>query len=165
MTAAEPRTGWMVELDQERCTLCEGCVRGCPTGALVLERGDCSLSLVFDATLCHGCPDGDSCEVTCPEEAISLSRGASSDGPVTLVESPLITCSGCAKTFAAAHKLDALARAGRVHHKLVRDLCPVCRREQLVVSFIEHERVPGSKAEYRSTVKILREAGKLREDS
>jgi len=165
MDDSEQAKGWTVEVDPEKCTMCEGCAKHCPTRALTLDRGEEALSLLFDASLCHGCSGGDSCQDICPEDAIVLARGAGGDGPQVLIASPLVECEGCHETFAAAQKLERLATAGRVHHELVRNLCPMCRREQLVVRFIEQERMPGAKAEYRSTIKILREAGKLREDT
>jgi len=154
---------WIVVLDPERCTLCEVCARDCPTGALRLERTADAVKLLFDAALCHGCPEGNGCHETCPEGAIHLERGGGADGSERLLlASALIPCAHCGKGFAAVHELEVLQRAGRVHHELVSDLCPLCRREQLVVGFIERERVPGSIAEYRSTTDILRRAGKLR---
>jgi ferredoxin len=162
MTEPEEPSSWTVELDPEKCTMCEGCVKHCPTGALSLNQSQDELSLLFDASLCHGCPTSESCQDICPEEAIRLGRGET--GQRVLLTSPLVECASCHKNFAAAQKLEALSRTSRVHHELVRDLCPLCRREQLVVRFIEEERVPGSTAEYRSTTKILRESGKLRDD-
>jgi ferredoxin len=159
-------TGWSVQLDPERCTRCEACARDCPTGALSLGRDEETLSLLFDSSLCHGCPDSEGCQGMCPENAIRLLETEADDaGKSVLLCSPLAKCSGCHKTFAAAQKLETLSRKGQVHHELIRNLCPVCRREQLVVTFIQDQRVPGSTAEYRSTKQILRKAGKLREDA
>jgi ferredoxin len=160
--------GWIVLLDGEGCTLCEACARDCPTGAIRLERSEETLSLFFDPSLCNACPDGDSCQAICPENAIRLVEileGAGDAEESLLISSPLLRCASCGKDFAAAQKVDALSRKDRTHHRMIRDLCPICRRTQLVVSFIQEHRAPGSKAEYRSTTEILRKAGKLRDDS
>lgn len=158
-------SSWNVVLAPERCTLCEVCARDCPTGALRLDRSADAVGLLFTAELCHGCPAGNGCHATCPEGAIRLEPGGSAEaGERLLLESPLVRCSHCGSGFAAAHELEVLSRTGRVHHDLISDLCPLCRREQLVVGFIERERVPGATAEYRSTTEILRRAGKLREE-
>ena len=163
MGDARSAVGWEVVLDRESCTLCEVCARDCPTGALRVDRTAETVALVFAPSQCDGCPGGTSCQAICPEGAIRLTVTGGGE-EVELLRSPLLPCSSCGKGFAPAHKLEALARKGRLHHDLVRDLCPICRRNELVVTFIEEERAPGEKAEYRSTTTILRRAGKLREE-
>jgi hypothetical protein len=64
-------------------------------------------------------------------------------------------CTYCGELFAPICKLEVMARKGQEKH----ERCPICRRTHLVVTFIEERRVPGSKAEYRSTRDILRRAG------
>ncbi len=152
---------YKIELAASKCSLCELCARHCPSGALRIERGNGRLRLLFSSDACDGCPGGDSCVQSCPEDAILLSdapAGANPTSDLLLIEGELARCSYCNAEFAPMAKLERLAEKAQTKHDLIRDLCPLCRRTQLVVSFIEQHRDPGGKAEYRSTKDILRRA-------
>jgi len=169
MSKAEPdRTPWVLELDAPRCSLCEVCARRCPSGALRVETRNETLWLVYRPALCQGCTLEETCQARCPEQAIQLTgrrHAAAETEEVVLLESAMIRCSQCGQPFSPARKLDTLARKKQTRHEVLRDLCPLCRRTQLVVSFIETRRVPGSRAQYRSTKEILRRAGYTLGDS
>ena len=151
---------WVVKVDADRCSLCDVCSNHCPSGALRAERVGETMRLYFRAPVCHGCQGGEGCEAICPEQAIERwdRPAAARQEEVLLVEGRLVACSYCGKHFATGRKLDAVERK-REGREVVRDYCPVCRREQLVVRFIEETRAPGSKAHYRSARDILRRAG------
>jgi ferredoxin len=155
------RTPWLLELDAARCSLCEVCARRCPSGALRVETRNETLWLVYRPALCQGCALEESCQALCPEQAIRLTgrQQPAAEAEVVLLESAMMRCSYCGQPFSPARKLDALADKSQTGRDLVRDLCPLCRRTQLVVSFIETRRAPGSRAQYRSTKDILRRAG------
>jgi len=155
---------WIVEVDEELCSLCEVCARDCPSGALRVEKDGDRLVLSFQTSLCQSCAPGEGCESTCPEDALSRRDGRAE--PLTmervqLVDGQVLRCSYCNEPFGTVRKLERVAK--RRHHsaEIVRDLCPLCRRKHLVVKFIDEERMPEGQAEYRSTYDILRRAGKL----
>jgi ferredoxin len=156
------RTPWVLALDPLACSMCEVCARRCPTDALLVHRTPEELRLVYRPGLCVGCQQDDSCQSICPEDAIRLTerrQPAAGDEELLLVQSELLHCSYCGAAFASSHKLDSLGKKRQSGQALIRDLCPLCRRTQLVVGFIETRRVPGSSAAYRSTRDILRKAG------
>lgn len=62
----------ILELDQDRCTLCGACAIACPTAALALEEADSALALEHDPRRCIGC---DRCTAVCPEDALAVSHG------------------------------------------------------------------------------------------
>lgn len=53
-----------MEVDKEKCTLCESCISTCPAGAISLSD-----QIVMSADLCILCC---ACVKTCPEEAVNL---------------------------------------------------------------------------------------------
>ncbi|MBW2528561.1 MAG: 4Fe-4S binding protein [Deltaproteobacteria bacterium] len=152
---------WVIKVDTDRCSLCESCAKHCPTGALRRLEKEQALELRFLPALCNGCAGGEGCEAICPEQAITRwdRTPQAPEREVLLVEGELATCTYCGDTFAPTRKLDAVER--KRQREVVRDYCPLCRREQLVVRFIEERRVPGSEAEYRSAKDILRRTGHL----
>jgi len=57
-----------INIDEDKCTLCEACVRNCPTHALEIEsNGD--IRLLFSHQKCIGC---ERCIDSCPEDAIDI---------------------------------------------------------------------------------------------
>lgn len=163
MTAESPRRPHhLVEVDADRCSLCEYCAKHCPTDALRIERTATELRLFFAPASCSGCPEAQSCETVCPEEALRLRTvegEAAPDGERLLASGEYVICANCREAFAPLNKLETLAQRNPTKHAIERELCPVCRRKMLVVRFIEEKRAPGAKAEYRSTTEILRKAG------
>ncbi|UCD58891.1 MAG: 4Fe-4S dicluster domain-containing protein [Candidatus Hydrogenedentota bacterium] len=154
------RDHWAVELDVEKCSLCEVCAHRCPTGAIRLERTDEALALYFRHGECTGCTADTSCEAICPEEAIKvikLDAPACRGEDVLLIESKLVRCGYCGELFAPNKKLESLGKKG-LGHEVEKTLCPLCRRKLLVVKLIDEKMVPGKHAEYRSTKDILRRA-------
>ncbi|MBB5252721.1 4Fe-4S dicluster-binding protein [Sulfurisphaera ohwakuensis] len=53
-----------VIIDQNKCTICESCIKWCPSSALTLERTIDSEKIVFDSKKCIGC---NICVNVCPE--------------------------------------------------------------------------------------------------
>ncbi len=142
---------WQVNIDTNKCSLCEVCARRCQPGALESETKDSTLAILFLHELCDGCRD---CLTRCPEEAITLVQleAASADrGPKTLAKSEMLRCTVCAGLFAPVTKLDAAAHRRDNDLDLIQEHCPLCRRTQMVARFIDEKReAQGKKAEYRT---------------
>ncbi len=142
---------WRVEVDADKCSLCEVCGRRCPTGAIRGELTDGTLSLVFNHRLCDGCRD---CLESCPEKAMTLAETDSpndSPGEKILATGEMLQCSVCGSRFAPEATLEAASRRREDDTDLISDQCPLCRRTQMVARFIEEKRkTPGKKAEYRT---------------
>jgi len=151
---------WVVELDTEKCTLCEACSRKCPTAALRMVRNDGIQALFFKQSECIGCTGETSCVVICPEKAISLYKlesGESKDEEVKLIECEMIRCAYCHEYFTPDIKIESIEKMG-LGHDVEKTYCPICRRTNLVVKFIEKKMGPGTHAEYRSQTDIIRRA-------
>jgi len=151
---------WVVELEVEKCTLCEACSRKCPTGALRMVRNDGILTLFFRQSECIGCTGEISCVVICPEKAITLYKlesGESKDEEVKLIECEMIQCTYCHEYFTPDIKLESIEKKG-LGHDVEKTYCPICRRTNLVVKYIDEKLAPGKHAEYRSQKAILRRA-------
>jgi MinD superfamily P-loop ATPase len=163
-SASGDQAHWVVELDEGLCSLCECCARDCPSGALRAQKDGERLTLSFQSSLCDACALGEGCEATCPEDALTRRDGGAEGGSterIQLVDGELVHCTYCNAAFGTVRKLDRVAQKKTRSAEIVRDLCPLCRRKHLVVRFIDEERMPEGKAEYRSTYDILRRAGKL----
>lgn len=165
-------TYYTVDHDKNKCALCVVCARNCPTGALRRNESEGELSLYFNASLCDGCGGDALCEKNCPEKAIvsvSLNAPPESNDYVLLNRSEMVKCAHCEELFAPTRRLEIVGkRAGQKDKNIEQRYCPLCRRTNLVVEFIEEHRAPGSKAEYRSATDIIRrvksEREKARED-
>jgi ferredoxin len=155
-----------VEVDTELCSLCEACAHHCPTGALSIEQIDGTMSLFFRRTLCHGCSGMRSCQDLCPEHAVRLfERKASAsktvpDDTVLLARSEMLQCQYCGEYFSPVQKITVISRRSGKKKEPIREFCPLCRRTNMVVQFIDEKRMPTGKAEYRSCKDILRRAKK-----
>jgi len=152
---------WSVKIDPETCSICEVCAKHCPTGALKnIKEGDV-LSIFFQSSLCNGCGGQSNCEELCPEKSIKLVRVEElpeQDVPVLLIKDTMIRCAYCDEFFTTRHKLDAVSKKGIKDPEDV--YCPLCRRQNMVVSLIREQTGPGSNPEYRSAKHILRKAGR-----
>lgn len=90
-----------LDIDQQKCTLCMGCVKVCPTTA-VRSAGDVAQpKLGFVHTLCLQCG---LCVAACPEQAIEriprlLFDLQARETPRILVESPPFHCTSCGTPF------------------------------------------------------------------
>lgn len=146
---AGPR--WQVEVDADKCSLCEVCGHRCPTGAIRGELTDGTLSIVFNHRLCDGCRD---CVESCPEKTMTLAETEAptdSPGEKILATGAMLQCSVCGTRFAPEAKLVAAAHRRGDDKDLISDQCPLCRRTQMVARFIDEKRkTPGKKAEYRT---------------
>ena len=156
---------WSVEHDKNKCALCVVCARNCPTDALKRKEEGGNLTLYFNASLCDGCGGNPLCEENCPESAIVSTRGTPAEsGYVMLSSSPMVQCSYCEEYFAPARRLDVVEQKSEGSNKKVeRVYCPLCRRQNLVVDYIETNLLPGSHAEYRSAKHMLKKAKKRQE--
>lgn len=153
---------WSVDHDKTKCALCVVCARNCPTEALRRVEEGGHLTLYFNSALCDGCGGNPLCEENCPESAIVSTKGAASSGEgyVMLSTSPMVQCSYCEEYFAPARRLDVVQQKTDGSKKVERLYCPLCRRQNLVVNYIEETLVPGSQAEYRSARHMLKKAQK-----
>jgi len=141
---------WQVEIDVAKCSLCEVCTRHCPPGALRSEQSGDTLFIMFKPELCDGCQ---ACLEHCPEDAVRLVRADAPPGKEEsiLVKSQMLRCSVCGTYFAPVSKLEAASRKKEDDLELISEQCPLCRRTQMVASFIDEKRkVSGRKAEYRT---------------
>ena len=155
------RSHWIVRIDPAKCSLCEVCVHHCPTAALRSEQTGDKLALIFQPRLCHGCQELKSCSDLCPEQAISLIEAEClplGSADILLVRGHLLQCSYCGDYFAPMRKLEAIATKRDADREQLNAFCPICRRTQLVVDFIEEKREPHGPAKYRSGKDILRRA-------
>jgi Fe-S-cluster-containing hydrogenase component 2 len=164
-----PKKHWKVDHDKTKCALCVVCARNCETGALRRDEEGGTLSLHYNAVICNGCKGDKKCEVTCPEEAIRILESdapAEADEHVMLNESELAECEFCHEHFAPLCRLDVVAGradAKGVKHQVERTFCPLCRRTNLVVDFINNMVGEDSEAKYRSLRAMVRDK-KRRED-
>ncbi|MGJ7456942.1 4Fe-4S dicluster domain-containing protein [Halomonas sp. RA08-2] len=122
-----------IEVDLERCTLCQGCVALCPTPALS-GGDDTTPRLAFREADCIQCG---LCASGCPEQAITLAPGflAAPERLETRVvkEEPAFTCIRCDKPFATASTIASIQRklvdhpyfAGEARARL--EMCEDCR--------------------------------------
>ena len=68
-----------------------------------------------------------------------------------LVVGRMLRCHVCGDLFAASARLEAASRRREDDAELVRDECPLCRRTQMVATFIDERReAKGKPAEYRT---------------
>ncbi|MCP4606985.1 MAG: hypothetical protein GY847_41815 [Proteobacteria bacterium] len=158
---------WTVEHDKTKCALCVVCARNCPTAALRRDEEGDNLALYFNVGLCDGCNGESLCEQNCPESAIRLSKDdspPSTSDYVLLSQSKMTQCDYCDEYFAPVRRLDVISQKGVSGHEVERSFCPLCRRTNLVVQYIQEKRSPGSKAEYRSARDIVRKANKRMEE-
>lgn len=160
---SNPSNGrWLLRHNGAQCGTCEVCVRHCPTGALRAERTEQVMRLLFRPGLCDGCGDGEGCEAVCTEKAIERIEAPEQAAEIeetVLVETPLVICAYCGAGFATAQKVMAVSRRRPKAEPLKQELCPLCRREHLVVSLIRDEMKAEGNPEYRSARDILRRAG------
>ncbi|WP_302142940.1 4Fe-4S dicluster domain-containing protein [Halomonas alkalicola] len=122
-----------IEVDTERCTLCQGCVALCPTPALS-GGDDTTPRLAFREADCIQCG---LCAAGCPEQAIRLAPGflAAPERCETRVikEEPAFACIRCGKPFATASTIASIQRkladhpyfAGEARARL--EMCEDCR--------------------------------------
>ena len=162
---------WNVDHDKKKCALCVVCARNCPMGALRRDQEGQMLSLYFNEAMCNACNGEKQCEKRCPEEAIRIveTRSARKEGGFVLLNaSELAECAYCHEYFAPLRRLDVVeAKAAQkgVRHRIDREFCPLCRRQNLVVDLINEMVGEGSEdAKYRSLKAMVREK-KRREDA
>jgi Pyruvate/2-oxoacid:ferredoxin oxidoreductase delta subunit len=157
------KTYWQIEVDTDKCSLCEVCAHKCPCAAIQSVKEDTVLSLSFDPEVCDGCEGEPKCQELCPEVCLQI---AELDGPPddlearVLISSKLLLCKACGELFAPTTKLAAAARKGVANADRFKDLCPLCRRTNLVVDLTEDKRRSDAEgpAEYRSGKMLLHKA-------
>ncbi len=142
---------WRVDVDADKCSLCDVCSHRCMTGAIRSEQEEETLALLFRYKLCDGCGD---CLKSCPEDAMRLMEAEdppSGSGEQVLTASKMLRCSVCGACFAPTMKLQAASRRRVDKADLIREQCPLCRRTQMVARLIDERRkTRGRKAEYRT---------------
>lgn len=150
----------IAQVDGEKCTLCEACVRCCPNTAYRIERKGKAMRLLFNPEACDGCPEQVPCVERCPEKAIAFvgRTGAKTSKEQVVAESQLLQCGYCGEHFSSSDRVESVAKRLGENREVERTYCPLCRRTQLVVNLIETRRSPGAKAEYRSGKDMLRRA-------
>ncbi len=120
--------------------MCEVCVRSCPTHALLVRKQGNTSQILFDSRLCDGCQGKPLCQEKCPEKAatvIKVPSEALNDGPVVLIDGELAVCRRCGTVFGAVRWLDVVTRKTKIDPKALSDICPACRRRQLLDAYFE----------------------------
>jgi ferredoxin len=145
---------WQVEVDADKCSLCEVCGARCPTGAIRSEQTGDTLSILFRYRLCDGCRD---CLKICPEKAMRLAEAEAEPGApdeIVLAANGMLRCSVCGVNFAPEAKLRSASERRGNDADMIPNQCPLCRRTQMVVRFIEEKRkTEGRMAEYKTGTK------------
>jgi ferredoxin len=134
-----------VELDLGACSLCEVCVRACPTGALRADRdGAGSLVLSFDPSCCTACG---ACVASCPEKAVRVDRCADGTsltaGRRLVATGSLVACDACGAELVAALPAGVLARLDPTHPLLAAGTGRICADCRLGGRTVPRGRVSG----------------------
>jgi ferredoxin len=83
------------------CTVCEACVRVCPTDALSMQRDAEGVTLDFDGGLCIGC---EGCAPVCPERVVQIEKVTNlsrlAQGRFTLYRDSEVRCQACGAPIA-----------------------------------------------------------------
>jgi len=94
------RLPWRSRMFSDACSACLTCAQHCPTGALVPEETESTISIWFRLRHCTDCG---LCESLCPEGAISCALVASPEElrapPHRVMHRNLRQCTGCARSF------------------------------------------------------------------
>ncbi len=98
-----------IEIEENKCTLCMGCVSVCSAGALTAHPEDGSLK--FDAGVCTDCGY---CEIACPEKCINviydrLELNPEYFGQKTMAKDEPFHCIMCGKPFAPKKSIEKIA--------------------------------------------------------
>ena len=98
-----------IEIEENKCTLCMGCVSVCNAGALTAHPEDNSLK--FDASVCTDCGY---CEIACPEKCINviydkLELNPEYFGQKTMAKDEPFYCIMCGKPFAPKKSIEKIA--------------------------------------------------------
>lgn len=108
---------WRSRVFGDACSACLICAQRCPTGALVAEETESTVSIWFNLRQCTDCG---LCGRLCPEDAISCALVARPEElratPYRVMHRSLRQCAGCARSF--------VSRPGSG------ELCTTCRNEQ-----------------------------------
>lgn len=138
----DPPLGYQVAMTSQSdhsCTLCEGCVNRCPSGALSVEKDlGGTRRLQVASYRCLGCR---SCEAACSEhvlrvEADHTMTAITSTQKTTLFEDTVLRCLGCGAPLESAvflqHIESTLKMQGFLPDALRHlQLCPTCKDRQL----------------------------------
>lgn len=103
-----------LKVNTETCTLCLSCVGACPASALMDNQETPQLRFVE-----RNCVQCGLCEVTCPEQAITLvpqlNLTGSAKQPVVLNEAQPFHCARCGKAFGTRQMVDAMTSRLTAH--------------------------------------------------
>lgn len=131
---------WTVQLDKEKCSICEVCARRCPKKALTLSTNNNTTELLFNIEFCDGCNGKPVCETSCPEEAIHIQKDNNIPGKfpctLSLISGEVIKCKICSSSFSPKTKLGILLKKEKISSQEIHRICPECRREYIIKNFI-----------------------------
>lgn len=119
-------------VDAALCTLCQGCARACPGGALVVSTDQAMLGFIEDACVQCGV-----CKQVCPEKAITLEprwAGRGALEPQVLMQDEILHCRDCGAVVGPKSSVDRMV-AVLSGHQMFQDkealerlkLCERCR--------------------------------------
>ncbi len=121
-----------ITVDADACTLCGGCARTCPTGALGYDPAEGALT--FRGVDCIACG---LCTQACPEDVLRLESGVEHVADLTerrtLVADDVVACAGCGDPYlprrllAHAERLVADATGVLPSTTAQLDKCPSCK--------------------------------------
>lgn len=128
-----------VHIDNTACTICESCIKWCPTSALKLVREDEKEKIVFNPLACIGC---NICENVCPEscgagkkKVINVSRSnAVSKEEKEIFADELVRCKVCKEPIGSRKSIN--------HIKKIMEERGLCVDDEWL------ERCPKHRAEY-----------------
>ena len=151
-----PYIQFNVSIDPEKCTLCESCVKWCPSSALKLVRDKDGERIEFDPTRCIGC---NICVNVCPESykdetrvggcsfsgkiiSVSKSKEYSKDVKV-LVKDELVRCKVCGAPIGSRKSLELVKKIMKEKNPNTLadeewlELCPKHRAEYILKKGLE----------------------------
>jgi len=122
----------IVEVDNEKCSMCNLCASHCPTNAIIVKKEMDIVKLLFNYNLCIAC---DICLNGCPQKAINIKKSLELkrfENPISiLMQDKMVECEQCKKAFLPKRQIEVIS--SRLSHRpkryfqLISKHCPDCR--------------------------------------
>lgn len=108
-------SGWLPDIDRQRCQLCGACWRICPEQALRAEGG----RFIIESARCTGCKN---CQAVCQHQAVILNAGPRED-PVRQLPLTSARCASCQQPFMTWQQGSTQCPTCQRHQHGMRALC------------------------------------------